>query len=184
MNALAASAVATCFEISTEEIARALRSVVAPHMRGEVLDFAAGFTVVDDSYNSNPRSLSQMVRTIAEAGTQARRRIAVAGEMLELGPESAQLHKDAGSEMALLKIDMVWGVRGMASEIVGGAREAGMSEDATRFFESAEEAAAALTKELREGDLVLVKGSRGVRTDKIVSMLRDSFPLVGGDERV
>lgn len=60
MNALAASAVATCFEIGAEEIARALRTVVAPHMRGEVLDFAAGFTVVDDSYNSNPRSLLSM----------------------------------------------------------------------------------------------------------------------------
>jgi UDP-N-acetylmuramoyl-tripeptide--D-alanyl-D-alanine ligase len=183
MNALAASAVATCFEIGAQEIASALRSVVAPHMRGEVLDFAAGFTVVDDSYNSNPRSLSQMVRTIAEAGSGARRRIVIAGEMLELGPESAQLHKDAGREMALLKIDSVWGVRGMASEIIGGAREAGMSEDATRFFESAEEAAAALSGELREGDLVLVKGSRGVRTDKIVSLLRERFPLVGGDER-
>lgn len=183
MNALAASAVATCFEIGAEEIARALRSVVAPHMRGEVLDFAAGFTVVDDSYNSNPRSLSQMVRTIAEAGSEARRRIVVAGEMLELGPEGAQLHKEAGREMARLGIDMVWGVRALASEIVGGAREAGMGEDATRFFESAEEAAAALSKELREGDLVLVKGSRGVRTDKIVSSLRDHFPLVGGDER-
>lgn len=183
MNALAASAVATCFEISAEEIARALRSVVAPHMRGEVLDFAAGFTVVDDSYNSNPRSLSQMVRTIAEAGSEARRCIVVAGEMLELGPESAQLHAEAGREMALLGIDMVWGVRALASEIVGGAREAGMGEDATRFFESAEEAAAALSKELREGDLVLVKGSRGVRTDKIVSSLRDHFPMVGGDER-
>lgn len=183
MNALAASAVATCFEIGAEEIARALRSVVAPHMRGEVLDFAAGFTVVDDSYNSNPRSLSQMVRTIAEAGTEARRRIVVAGEMLELGPESASLHREVGREMAALKIDMVWGVREMGREIVAGAREAGMSEDATRFFESADEAASALSTELREGDLVLVKGSRGVRTDKIVSALRDDFPLVGGDER-
>lgn len=185
MNALAASAVATCFEISAEEIARSLRTVVAPHMRGEVLDFAAGFTVVDDSYNSNPRSLLSMVRTIAEGGTgSARRRIVVAGEMLELGPEGAEMHREAGREMAHARIDLVWGVRGLAREIIEGAREAGMKMDATRFFETADEAAAALPFEVREGDLVLIKGSRGVRTDKVVAALSDRFPLVGGDERI
>src|SRR5713101_5399754 len=70
MNALAASAVATCFDIEPEAIAAGLRTAVPPRMRGEVLDFAAGFTVVDDSYNSNPRSLIGMVRTIAEAGKE------------------------------------------------------------------------------------------------------------------
>jgi len=63
MNALAAAAVATCFEISPAAIAASLETVTPPKMRGEVLDFAAGFTVVDDSYNSNPRSLNSMVRT-------------------------------------------------------------------------------------------------------------------------
>src|SRR5712691_3103782 len=86
MNALAASAVATCFEIAPEQIADALRRTTPPRMRGEVLDFAAGFRVVDDSYNSNPRSLLNMVHTITEAGTSSRRRIVIAGEMLELGP--------------------------------------------------------------------------------------------------
>jgi len=184
MNALAAAAVAICFDMSAEEIARSLGTVTSPHMRGEVLDFAAGFTVVDDSYNSNPRSLSQMVRTIAEAeGKRVRRRMVVAGEMLELGPEAAEMHVEAGREMAGAGVDVVWGVRGLAREIVSGAREAGMPESATAFFETAEEAAAALAKEVREGDLVLVKGSRGVRTDKVVALLRDRFPLVGGDER-
>jgi UDP-N-acetylmuramoyl-tripeptide--D-alanyl-D-alanine ligase len=183
MNALAASAVATCFELGAEEIARALRTVTSPHMRGEVLDFAAGFTVVDDSYNSNPRSLSQMVRTVAESGARARRRIVIAGEMLELGPEAESMHAEAGREMAGLKIDLVWGVRGLARAIVEGARQAGLTSDAARFFETAEEAAAALSDELKEGDLVLVKGSRGVRTDKVVASLCDRFPLVGGDER-
>nr|MBA3768436.1 UDP-N-acetylmuramoyl-tripeptide--D-alanyl-D-alanine ligase [Acidobacteriota bacterium] len=184
MNALAASAVATCFEIGAEEIARSLRTVVAPHMRGEVLDFAAGFTVVDDSYNSNPRSLFQMVRTIAEGGAGARRHIVIAGEMLELGPEGTEMHREAGREMARAGIDVVWGVRGLAREIIEGAREAGMKDDATRFFETADEAATALPGEVREGDLVLIKGSRGVRTDKVVAALCDRFPLVGGDERI
>jgi UDP-N-acetylmuramoyl-tripeptide--D-alanyl-D-alanine ligase len=147
-----------------------------------VLDFAAGFTVVDDSYNSNPRSLLSMVRTIAETEATAKRRIVVAGEMLELGPEGAQMHREAGREMAEAGIDLVWGVRGLGLELVEGARAAGMTSEAARFFETSEEAAAALSEELREGDLVLVKGSRGVQTDKVVQMLRDRFPVSGGDE--
>jgi UDP-N-acetylmuramoyl-tripeptide--D-alanyl-D-alanine ligase len=179
-NALAAAAVATCFQIEPERIAHALRSVRPPQMRGEVLDFAGEFTVVDDSYNSNPRSLLSMVETIAGSEARARRRIVVAGEMLELGPESAGMHREAGREIAEAGIDVLWGVRGMARELVEGAREAGIGE--ARFFETSEEAAAALASEIRAGDLVLVKGSRGVQTDKAVKMLRDRFPLIGGDE--
>lgn len=175
MNALAAAAVATCLEIQPAEIAAALGSAVPPRMRGEVLDFAAGFRVVDDSYNSNPRSLLNMVRTIAEAKTNLKRRIVIAGEMLELGPEEAKLHREAGREIANAGIDTLWGVRGLAAEIVAGAKEAGLAE--SLFFESSDEAARALAEEIREGDLILVKGSRGVATDKIVKALRERFPL-------
>jgi UDP-N-acetylmuramoyl-tripeptide--D-alanyl-D-alanine ligase len=177
MNALAAAAVATCFDIKPQAIAVALRTAIPPRMRGEVLDFAAGFTVVDDSYNSNPRSLIGMVRTIAEAGREKRRRIVVAGEMLELGQDASQLHREAGREIAEAGIDVLWGVRGLAREILAGAREAGMSN--TRFFESAEEAATAIVAEVQVDDLVLVKGSRGVATDKIVEALRERFALAG-----
>jgi UDP-N-acetylmuramoyl-tripeptide--D-alanyl-D-alanine ligase len=182
MNALAASAVATCFDIGPEEIATALKTARPPQMRGEALKFAAGFTVVDDSYNSNPRSLISIVRAIGETEAAAKRRIVVAGEMLELGPDEAQMHREAGREIAEVGIDMLWGVRGLGVELVRGAVEAGMDNSATRFFETSEEAAAALTEELREGDLVLVKGSRGVRTDKVVQALRERFPMVGGEE--
>ena len=180
MNALAAAAVATCFDISAKAIAEALRTAVAPRMRGEVLDFAAGFTVIDDSYNSNPRSLTCMVQTIAGAGNHERRRIVVAGEMLELGADAAQLHREAGREMAQAGIDVVWGVRGLAHEIVEGARDAGLSN--TRFLASAAEAAEAIVDEVQPGDLVLVKGSRGVATDKVVAALRERFALAGDEE--
>ena len=175
MNALAAAAVATSFDILPAAIAEALGTATPPKMRGEVLNFAAGFTVVDDSYNSNPRSLISMVRTIAEAG-KGKRRIVIAGEMLELGPEAAALHRDAGSEIARAGIEVLWGVRGLASEILAGAVAAGLTR--TRFFESADEAAVALAEEVRAGDLVLVKGSRGVATDKVISSLRQSFALL------
>lgn len=175
MNALAAAAVATCFEIQPAEIAAAFNTAHPPRMRGEVLNFAGGFTVVDDSYNSNPRSLINMVRTITEAGVTAKRRIVIAGEMLELGPDEASLHRDAGREIGRAGVDAVWGVRGLASDIVTGAKETGI---ATRFFETSDDAARALVAEVKKGDLVLVKGSRGVATDKIVEAIRKLFPLV------
>ena len=148
-----------------------------------VLDFAAGFTVVDDSYNSNPRALLNMVRTLVESGSGAKRRIVIAGEMLELGGESERLHLETGREIAQTGIDLLWGVRGLARAVIEGAREGGMSGERVRFFNDSEEAAAALPAELRAGDLVLVKGSRGVKTDKVVEALRDRFPLVGADEQ-
>jgi UDP-N-acetylmuramoyl-tripeptide--D-alanyl-D-alanine ligase len=179
MNALAASAVATALSVKPELIANALRTARPPRMRGEVLEFAAGFTVVDDSYNSNPGSLLGMVRTLADASESVRRRFVIAGEMMELGPEAPQMHRDAGREIAQLGIDVLWGVRGLAAEIIAGAAEQGISE--TAFFESSEDAAAAAIGAAREGDLILVKGSRSVETDRIVTALRERFPLTSAE---
>jgi len=176
-NALAAAAVATCFEIAPAEIAHALSSAAASEMRGEVIDFAAGFSVIDDSYNSNPRSLLSMARSVAEArggaGGGVQRTIIIAGEMLELGEAGAGMHREAGREIARMGIEKLWGVRGLASELVAGAREAGM--EAARFFATTEEAAAALSQEVRAGDLLLVKGSRGVQMERIIELLRERY---------
>jgi UDP-N-acetylmuramoyl-tripeptide--D-alanyl-D-alanine ligase len=150
-------------------------------MRGEVLDFAAGFTVLDDSYNSNPGSLLSMVRTLAEASENVKRRFVIAGEMMELGPAAPEMHREAGREIAALGIDVLWGVRGLSAEIISGAVEKGVAE--TAFFESSDEAAAAVIGAARAGDLILVKGSRSVETDKIVLALRERFPLAGEDKR-
>jgi UDP-N-acetylmuramoyl-tripeptide--D-alanyl-D-alanine ligase len=177
MNALAASAVATALKVKPELIANALRTAKPPRMRGEVLNFAAGFTVVDDSYNSNPGSLLGMVRTLAEASENVKRRFVIAGEMMELGPDAPEMHRAAGREIGELGIDVLWGVRGRAREIISGAREKGIAE--TAFFETSDDAAAAAINAAREGDLILVKGSRSVETDKIVKALREKFPLIG-----
>jgi UDP-N-acetylmuramoyl-tripeptide--D-alanyl-D-alanine ligase len=93
--------------------------------------------------------------------------------MLELGADAAQLHREAGREIAQLGIDVLWGVRGLAKELLVGAQEAGLKE--TRFFESSEEAGAEIVSHLTEGDLVLIKGSRGVATDKVVKAIRKAF---------
>jgi UDP-N-acetylmuramoyl-tripeptide--D-alanyl-D-alanine ligase len=172
LNALAASAVAAHFGVSAQETAAALATAAPSEMRGEVLRFREGFTVVDDSYNSNPRSLVGMAEALAQGGESVKRRIVVAGEMLELGPESEALHREAGREIAGLGVEALWGVRGHARELIEGAREAGMGADAARFFESSEEAARALADFVRAGDLVLVKGSRGVHTERVVEALK------------
>ncbi|HJU91711.1 MAG TPA: UDP-N-acetylmuramoyl-tripeptide--D-alanyl-D-alanine ligase [Pyrinomonadaceae bacterium] len=179
-NALAASAVGTAFSLTAKQIAEALSTAQPPKMRGEVFDFAAGFTVIDDSYNSNPRSLLNMVRTMAEGGQGRKRLVVIAGEMLELGPDEVSLHRDVGREIAGSGINLLWGVRGLANEIVAGANEGGLK--ATRFFNSSDEVVQELPKEVKDGDLILVKGSRGVATDKVVKALRERFPLAGEDQ--
>jgi UDP-N-acetylmuramoyl-tripeptide--D-alanyl-D-alanine ligase len=183
LNALAAAAVATCLDIEPTQIAAALASVEPPRMRGEIIDFAGRFTVVDDSYNSNPRSLLSMVQTIAESPGMVRRKFVVAGEMLELGADAARMHRNVGRDIGRSGIDVLWGVRGLGAELIEGAREAGMSIEATRFFPDSQSAAEALADEVKEGDLILIKGSRGVRTDKIASLLKDRFPELGEDKR-
>lgn len=173
-NALAAATVADLYETPLEEIAAALAETPAPKMRGEVVLFLHGFALIDDSYNSNPRALFEMVSTVC-ANQECKRKIVVAGEMLELGKSGPELHREAGRQMARLGVDKLIGVRGLAEEIVSGAREAGMSREAAVFATSAEEAAQILIREARPGDLILVKGSRGVKTEIVVEQMKQRF---------
>jgi UDP-N-acetylmuramoyl-tripeptide--D-alanyl-D-alanine ligase len=173
-NALAAAAVADLCEVPLEDIAAALAETGTPKMRGEVVRFRCGVTLIDDSYNSNPRALLEMVSTIA-ASRESRRRIVVAGEMLELGPSASELHREAGRQIARLGVDKLIGVRGLAGEMITGAREAGMSSEAAVFTDTPDEAAEKLIREIRDGDLILVKGSRGVKTEIVVERLKQKF---------
>jgi UDP-N-acetylmuramoyl-tripeptide--D-alanyl-D-alanine ligase len=181
-NALAAAAIADHYEVALDEIADALAETHAARMRGEVMRFRNGFTIIDDSYNSNPRALREMVSTLC-ASIDASRKIVVAGEMLELGDEGAQLHREAGREIAKLGVDKLIGVRGLASEIIAGAREAGMNQADTVFVETPEEASELFIRDVRAGDFILVKGSRGVKTEIVVQRVKQEFerlPNSGG----
>lgn len=173
LNALAAAAVGFCFDLKPEQIAARLSSVAPPAMRGEVLRFAAGFEVVNDSYNSNPDALISMVETLLENGAHAKRKIVVAGEMLELGERAAEVHRETGEKIAASGVEVVFGVRGFARNLVEGAQTNRDIE--TKFFENSDEAAKAVAATARAGDLILVKGSRGVRMEKIVERLREKF---------
>jgi UDP-N-acetylmuramoyl-tripeptide--D-alanyl-D-alanine ligase len=106
-----------------------------------------------------------------------RRRILAAGEMLELGPQSAELHRQSGVDSGAQKLDYVIGVQGHAAELVKGAVQGGVAANCTRFFSSSSDAAAFIPDLLRPGDLLLVKGSRGVKMERIVDAVRARFAL-------
>jgi len=171
-NALAAAAVAHAFGLPAEAIAARLSTAVPSKMRGELIRFANGVTVIDDSYNSNPQALLEAVRAMAGA-KGFRRRIVVAGEMLELGAQGAGLHHECGREIAALGVDLLLGVRGLAKELVAGALEAKAGRAV--FCETPEAAAEILIAEAHPDDLILVKGSRGVRTERVIERLRMGF---------
>ncbi len=176
MNALAALAAASVWGVGAEEAQRVFAALKPAAMRGEVLKFQAGFTVINDCYNSNPAALASMVNLlVATRGYQ--RRILAAGEMLELGGDSPRLHHRAGQQAASAGIDWIFGVQGMAEEFVRGAEAAGQPPSRARFFGNSEEAAAFLQDFVERGDVVLVKGSRGVKMERIVEALTAKFEL-------
>lgn len=175
-NALAAASVGHSFGMSASEIADALSTVAPPPQRGEVIEFTDGFTVINDSYNSNPDALLSMVNTLIEGSPNAERRIVVAGEMLELGNEGAQIHRSTGEKIAAAGIDVLIGVRGLAAELTDGAVNGKIDE--ALFISDASTAGDTLVKMIRKGDVVLVKGSRGVRTEKVIEKLLEKFETV------
>src|SRR5580692_6656144 len=170
-NALAALAAASVWGIGASEAQEVLRNLRAPAMRGELLRFANGAALINDSYNSSPAALHAMISVLA-ATPDYHRRILAAGEMRELGQTSPQLHREAGNFAAKTgKIDWIIGVAGDALQVVEGAVAAGLPRAQTKFFASSEEAAKFLSDFLVPGDLLLVKGSRGVKMERIVEAL-------------
>jgi len=160
LNALAAVAVGLAHGMSLPEAAAALATLAPPDKRGQVLQLG-NITVINDCYNSNPKALGAMVDALS--AMKATRRVVVSGEMLELGPSGAELHRAAGQHIAEKKIDVLIGVRGLAQAMVEGAKQAGMHAE---FVTTPEEAGEWLAREARDGDVVLLKASRGVKLEK------------------
>lgn len=164
LNALAAIAVGMAMGVELLTAMGALEKLRPTAKRGEETVWR-GARLINDTYNSNPMALQSMVRALLSA--DAGRRIVVAGEMLELGPEGPRLHRESGE--AMRGVDVAIGVRGLAREMVAGALAAGVGE--ALFMETPEEAGAWLRENLREGDVVLLKASRGVRLERAVEGL-------------
>ncbi len=170
-NALASLAAASVWGIGIEEAQAVLPKLRPPAMRGELLRFSDGAALINDSYNSSPAALQAMMALLA-ATPGFRRRILAAGEMRELGATSAALHRAAGDFAAKTgTIDFIVGVAGDAAQLIEGAASAGIPRDRLKFFLSSGDAAQFLQQELQSGDLLLVKGSRGVKMERIVEVL-------------
>jgi UDP-N-acetylmuramoyl-tripeptide--D-alanyl-D-alanine ligase len=159
-NALAAVATALERGLSPSEAVAALASLAPADKRGQVVKLG-NITIINDCYNCNPKALEAMVDALA--AMPAKRRVAIVGAMLELGPTGEELHRQAGEYIATKKIDVLLGVQGPAQQMVEAARQAGMQAE---FVPTSEEAGEWLAREARGGDVVLLKASRGVKLEK------------------
>ena len=174
-NALAAMAAASEWGIGVDEAQRVLPNLPTPAMRGQLIRFTNGFALINDAYNSSPAALQAMCGLLA-ATPGFQRKILAAGEMRELGPASGQLHREGGEFAGRTgKIDVVIGVQGDAQQLVEGAIAAGVPRASTKFFATPDSAAEFLLGIVRPGDLLLVKGSRSLKMERIVEALLGRF---------
>jgi UDP-N-acetylmuramoyl-tripeptide--D-alanyl-D-alanine ligase len=171
-NFLAAALAAHHLGLSPEEIADAAVDLKPASHRGQVLRLGQQVTVLDDCYNSNPAAVEAAV-TALDMSAQGRR-LAVLGDMLELGPTGPELHRETGRKVAS-KLDAMVGVGALGKHFLEGAREAGLDERVLTAFADSPSAAAGIAALVQPGDAVLVKGSRGVRMESIVDALSTAF---------
>lgn len=177
-NALAAIAVGTVLKVPKGEIAKALSSFRSANMRMEIRK-GNGIQVVADCYNANPSSTRMALETIGNVGGSGRR-IAVLGDMLELGAQSAKLHYDIGRLVPEMNFEVLLAVGPEAVQIRQGALSAGMDASKAMHFADRSAAIAWLENEVRHGDILLVKGSRGMKLEQVVDALMRLEPVVGG----
>jgi UDP-N-acetylmuramoyl-tripeptide--D-alanyl-D-alanine ligase len=175
MNVLAGVAVARLFDVPLDAVAERAASLRAPAHRGDVMRLSGGVTLVDDAYNSNPRALQGALAVLAGERRFARR-VAVLGEMLELGEQAVALHEACGRVAASSGLSLLLTVGGAPARAMGRAAVlAGMPGAAVRHAETSGEAAEMAALEVGAGDLVLVKGSRGIATERVVERLVSTF---------
>jgi UDP-N-acetylmuramoyl-tripeptide--D-alanyl-D-alanine ligase len=174
-NVLAGVAVALEFGIPLEAMAERAAVLTAADRRGAVHRLKGGVTLIDDSYNSSPTALAQALDVVARE-TRAARKVAVLGEMLELGDHASELHEASGRATAAAGVRLLFAIGGQPARVLAGsAIAAGMPASSVTYFESSEQAVPAVLAAVRAGDLVLVKGSRGTRTDLVADRIAAEF---------
>jgi UDP-N-acetylmuramoyl-tripeptide--D-alanyl-D-alanine ligase len=171
-NTLAGIAAAQALDVPAGSLRDAVRKLSAVRMRGEILEIGE-IRVIDDCYNSNPRAAEAMLDLLA--AIPAQRHVAVLGQMLELGTDGPQLHRQVGRKAAQAGVDLLVGVGGAARQLVDQAIDDGMPESAARFFADAQTAGEFLQLAVRPGDLILFKGSRGVKLERALEAVRNRF---------
>jgi UDP-N-acetylmuramoyl-tripeptide--D-alanyl-D-alanine ligase len=174
-NVLAATAVAIAFDVPLDAIADRARLLRPAHHRGELLRLPGGLTLIDDSYNSSPSALRRALHVVKAASGSARK-LAVLGEMLELGAHSERLHRECGAAAAEAGLDLLISVGGTAAKALADqAIVNGMAAGAVSYVDTNAAAAELAAQLTRPGDLVLVKGSRGIGTDVVVDRLKAEY---------
>ena len=162
-NVLAGIAVAGVYGLPPDRLKEKIQQLTPGKMRGERLTHN-GILVYDDCYNSNPDAVRAMLEVLRD--TPARRRIAVLGEMLELGRWAEPLHRDVGDYAAVCGLDVLVGIRGAAWHMVDAVKRAGLTAGAALFFDDPVEAGRCLRTLAEPGDAILFKGSRGVHVER------------------
>jgi UDP-N-acetylmuramoyl-tripeptide--D-alanyl-D-alanine ligase len=165
--ALMATAVGELFGMTSEEIARGIQNFLPTKMRMNVLRLNGDVVVLNDAYNANPQSMRAAAAVLADA--KGRRKVAVVGDMLELGDGSALFHRAVGNSFAEMGTDRLIAVGDLARYLAEGAREGGMTD--VSHFEDQSQAMPAILDELRPGTTILVKASRAMHFEKIAEAL-------------
>jgi UDP-N-acetylmuramoyl-tripeptide--D-alanyl-D-alanine ligase len=171
-NFLAAAAVAHTLGVSPDAIVDAAKHLRPARHRGELRRLGEGVIVLDDCYNSSPAALEAAV--VALGLVPGLRRVAVVGDMLELGEAGPRLHREAGRALAG-RVDLVAAIGPLSKAIVEGALEAGLPAKAVVHFHDAASSLAAVVSLVTPGDAVLVKASRGMRLEEVVDALARRF---------
>ena len=174
-NVLAATASALDFGVPFDDIVAAAAGLKAADRRGAVRRLRGGIVLIDDSYNSSPAALAVALDVVGSE-TRVSRKVAVLGEMLELGEHSLALHRESGRVAAAAGLRLLFAIGGKpARALADAAIEAGMAASAVRYAEKSELAAREVAASIHAGDLVLVKGSRGSRTDIVADAIAAEF---------
>ena len=169
-NALAAAAAGHRLGLYPDEIARGLATVSLTGMRQEIKEGIRGSTIIDDTYNASPASVMAALQLLSDV-TDRGRTIAVLGDMYELGPETAPAHRAVGEYAAALRIDYLFTVGELAGEIARGASAAGMPACQVGVYPDNQSAIAVIRDFIKDGDVVLIKGSRAAHMEEIVEPL-------------
>jgi UDP-N-acetylmuramoyl-tripeptide--D-alanyl-D-alanine ligase len=181
-NLLAALATGLAVGLEPEAMLAAAKNVSLSPLRSHILPFEEGWTLFNDAYNSNPAALELVLDTVGRS-SRFSRKIAVLGDMLELGNGEIEAHRKSGLLLPKVGLDRLIAVGPLAVHLAEGAAEAGMSADSISHVDSPLEALEELKGTIRQDDLVLVKGSRGIKMEAIVEGLKSEFQPRETDEK-
>ncbi len=183
LNALSAIAAATALNIDFEQIMEGLRHFVPLKGRMQVITLNNGVKIIDDTYNANPSSMEHSLEALSQVKGEGKR-LAVLGDMLDLGDETVKAHRDIGKLVSALEVDQLFLVGEYGAEFAKGAFQGGMDLNRVKVTEKKEDVVSELMDVIGEKDCILVKGSRGMKMEAVVESLKENLGISGGTDEV